>query len=90
MKNVNVEPLNKVHCLVCDNVFNEGSKIINVCPYCGNKDMKQTVYMSSVEDTIKCMINDWWISSKSDADCADFEMHVKTLLDDILLLIDDE
>ena len=38
---------NKVHCLVCDDCFNEGSEVIKVCPSCGNENMEQTVYLTT-------------------------------------------
>jgi len=36
----------KVHCLKCDCVYPEHhSHSITECPYCGNPDMEQTVYL---------------------------------------------
>ena len=36
----------KVHCLKCDCVYPEHhSHPITECPYCGNQDMEQTVYL---------------------------------------------
>jgi len=41
--------LQLVHCLKCDDVFIEEENIIKVCPYCGNDDMGQTVYLQRDE-----------------------------------------
>ena len=38
-----------VHCLKCDDVFIEQKIQIKVCPYCGNEDMNQTVYLQGDE-----------------------------------------
>lgn len=36
----------EVHCLKCDCVYPEHhSHSITECPYCGNQDMQQTVYL---------------------------------------------
>jgi len=43
------QPHDKVHCLKCDNVWTE-HVFLSVCPYCGNNDTQQTVYLQPQED----------------------------------------
>lgn len=42
-----------VHCLECDNLYEEKDKFIEVCPFCGNEDTKKTVYLSEEGDMYK-------------------------------------
>lgn len=35
----------EVHCLKCDNIYPEEKPQVKVCPYCGNADMLNTVYL---------------------------------------------
>ena len=42
-----------VHCLKCDNLYEEKDKFIEVCPFCGNEDTKKTVYLSEEYDMYK-------------------------------------
>ena len=39
-----------VHCLQCDNVFEENKEFIEVCPYCDNDDPMSTVYIVTKEN----------------------------------------
>ena len=34
-----------VHCLECDNLYEEKNKFIQVCPHCDNEDTQKTVYL---------------------------------------------
>ena len=34
-----------VHCLICDEVYPEENTFEEKCPYCGNEDTEQTVYL---------------------------------------------
>jgi Zn finger protein HypA/HybF involved in hydrogenase expression len=34
-----------VHCLQCDNVFEEGEHFVEVCPFCDNDNLGLTVYI---------------------------------------------
>ena len=43
------QPHDEVHCLKCDNVWTE-HVFLSVCPYCGNDDTQQTVYLQPQED----------------------------------------
>ena len=35
-----------VECLKCSNHYFEEKKFIDKCPFCGNKDKEQTIYLS--------------------------------------------
>ena len=39
--------MNEVHCLNCDDVYEEHETFIEVCPHCGNEDTQLTVYLIS-------------------------------------------
>ena len=39
-----------VHCLKCDDVYEEHDTFIEKCPYCGNEDTKLTVYLVTEND----------------------------------------
>jgi len=39
----------EVHCLKCDSVWTE-YVYVRVCPYCGNDDTEQTVYLMKGQD----------------------------------------
>lgn len=36
-----------VHCLDCDDIFQEAVPSIQACPHCNNEDMQRTVYLES-------------------------------------------
>jgi len=38
-----------VHCLQCDNVFEEGEHFVEVCPFCDNDNPFETVYLQPEE-----------------------------------------
>jgi predicted nucleic acid-binding Zn-ribbon protein len=40
----------EVHCLKCDNTWVEDEEFLSVCPYCGNNDTEQTVYLIKEEN----------------------------------------
>ena len=37
--------MNEVHCLICDDVYEEHETFIEACPHCGNKNTELTVYL---------------------------------------------
>jgi Zn finger protein HypA/HybF involved in hydrogenase expression len=39
-----------VHCLKCDDIFQEAKQTILTCPHCNNADMQQTVYLQGDEE----------------------------------------
>lgn len=38
-----------VHCLLCDLTYPEQKPMVEVCPYCKNDDVMQTVYLQKEE-----------------------------------------
>jgi len=40
----------QVHCLKCDNIYDEKKELVKICPYCGNSDMMKTVYLVGEEN----------------------------------------
>jgi len=42
-----------VHCLECDNLYEEKDKFIEVCAHCDNDDTQRTVYLSEEGDMYK-------------------------------------
>lgn len=46
MKYICNNKINSVHCLECDDTFEEGNDtFIDTCPHCGNTETDKTVYL---------------------------------------------
>jgi len=41
----------EVHCLACDHVYPETWPLARSCPACDNRDMENTVYLQTQEDS---------------------------------------
>ena len=37
--------MSEVHCLVCDDVYEEQDTFIEKCPHCGNEETQLTAYL---------------------------------------------
>ena len=43
---------NAVHCLECDDTFEEeNGTFVDTCPHCGNTDTERTVYLSHADES---------------------------------------
>tara|TARA_R100001015_G_C4578539_1_gene135431 strand:- start:739 stop:897 length:159 start_codon:yes stop_codon:yes gene_type:complete len=47
-----------VECLKCSNHYFEGEQFIKKCPFCGNKDTEQTIYLSKEGSIYKSIMKE--------------------------------
>jgi len=48
--------LQVIECLKCHNHYGEKNKFIPICPFCGNDDTEQTIYLDETSNIRKSFI----------------------------------